>query len=943
MNKIITIKIKEIFCLKLWFSMLLALVAPRIVNAQDSHDSLVIDSVAVKFPIQQRHVNLWFRTLSKLRNVAGSTTLYSEDLNTTPVSDLTNALAGRVTGLYSTRSSGQTGPLYDASSLTLRGNTPLIVVDGVIRDFTSFNLDDIKSVTILKDAVATSMYGLRSSGGVIYVTTKDKSLDKPFELGFSAQYGVQQQLQRPNFLSGADYASLYNEAQLNTFPNATPTYSTALIDAYRNGTNDPYLQPTNDWYNSVYKDNAAQQRYSIYAAGNQKNYRYYTSVEHFAQDGNFLTSADNPYETNNYYKRYNFRTNAQIDFSEDIQLGLNIFASIEKNGEPGATAGVIMNRIYQTNPLAYPAYNADGSLGGTTQYTTNILGSTLNSGYNTQNQRSVNADVSLKFKLDDWVKGLWVQGLLSINNYYLQSIENSKTFAVYYPVTNSTGTTYTKIGSDGSIIANSGNPTLGTQSKQTFANGLLGYDATFGKSKLNVLGTFNLTNLIDSYTQLNRIYKNAGLTASYAYDNKYLADIGLVYSSYNRYPPGERWGFLPSIGLGWIASNEDWFNNDVISLLKFRTTIGKTALANTGYYTYLQNYSISTTGYNFGATPTPVSGSIEGTLANPDVTWEKALKLDVGAEIGFFKNKLQAEFVYYTNKYTDQLISPNNGYASGIIGQAYPSVNAGSNRYSGFESNLSFNNTIGNLSYFIKGNFTFAKNKVLSLQEGNYPYDWMYRSGQAIGNFGYEAIGFYQQGENFNTIATIPGYTPQAGDIKYRDLNGDGIINFLDQKLINDKPLYLFGLNLGFAYKNFDFSMLIEGRLPRLIYYNPAQMLAFSNSYGYVLDYTTENRWTPENNINATLPRLTLGNNVNNSQASTFWYKRADYIRLKNAEIGYTFPVKFLSKNKINKLRVFMNGYNLLTWTKLDYMDPETGLSGFVNSRVINGGVSLKL
>lgn len=908
-------------------------------------DSLVLDSMRKGSNPQNRHVDLWNRTISKLRNVTGSATIYSEDVNTTPVSDITNVISGRISGLYSNRSSGRTGPMFDASSFTLRGQSPLIVVDGVIRSFTSFNVDDIKSITVLKDAVSTSMYGLRSANGVVYITTKDKSLDQPFELNFNVQVGVLNQFRRPNFINGANYAELYNEAQKNTFPNATPAFSAATIAAYRSGTNDPYLQPNNDWYNTIYKNNALQKRYAINAAGNGKSYRYFTSVEHLSQDGNFLTSADNPYQTNNFYKRYNLRTNAQIYFNEDIQLSLNIFGSIENSNEPGATSSSIMSRIFETSPLGYSPRNPDGTYSGSILYTNNILASAVNSGYINYNERTLSADVGLKFKLDDVTKGLWAKGLLSINNYYLQSISRTKTFAIFYPTVSPTATTYTKVGSDGTIEAGKGDPAIVTQNKQTFFNGLLGYDRSFGKHNINVLASYNLTNLIDSYTQLNQLYNNAGLTATYDFNKTYLAELGLVYGSYNRYAPGKRWGFLPSVGLGWVISNEAWYNKNTFNFLKLRGSVGQTAWADpTNYYSYMQRYTLGATGYNFGATASAVSGVAESTLKNPGITWEKALKIDLGVETQLFQNKLGVELNWYTNKYYDELISPANGYASGIIGQSYPTVNAGKSRFSGFEGNISFNNNKQNFGYFIKGNFTIAQNKIISRQEGNYPYPWLYSAGESTGTYGYEAIGFYQVGEDVSKTANIPGFIPQPGDLKYADLNGDGLINFLDRKAIaGTKPLFFFGLNAGFNYKGFDFSALLEGRLNREIYYSASQMLAFNNGYGYVLDYTTENRWTPQNATQATLPRLTLGANTNNEQTSSFWVKRADYIRLKNIEIGYSFPGKFLKKAKISKVRIFVNAYNPLTWTKLDYLDPETGLSGFANYRILNGGISLQL
>lgn len=913
-------------------------------QTEANENSMLPDSVLKKLRLQDRHITNWFTTTKKIKNIEGSSTIYAEDVVTTPISDITNVIAGRLPGLYSSKSSGRTGPMYDASSLTLRGQTPLMIIDGVQRSFTSFNVDDIKSITVMNDALANSMFGMRSGNGVIYITTKDKSIEKPFELGFNAQYGSLSQFKRPNFITGANYALLYNEAQQNTFPGIVPAYSAERINALKSGANDPFTNPNNDWYNTIYQKNSAQQRYAINAAGNGKNYRFYTSVEHFTQDGNFLVNKDNPYNTNNYYKRYNLRTNAQIDFNDDIQLGLNIFGSVENNNEPGATGATIMSRIYSTSPLEYPARNANGSYGGTTSFTTNILASTISSGYIQYNERSLSADVSLKYKLDDITKGLWSKALLSINNYYLQRISRTKTFAIYYP--NAITNEYTKVGSDGVIEAGAGVQDISSQYKQTFFNGLIGYDKNIDKHSINVLASYHLTNLIDSYSQLNQLYQTAGLKANYNYNEKYLAEVAFAYSGFNRYAPGHRWGFLPSVGVGWILSKEDWFSSQTINLLKLRGTVGKSAYADpSSYYSYLQNYSVGSTGYNFGATASAVAGSLQNSLSNPKITWEKSLKIDAGIEAAFLSHRLNVEVNYYNNKYTDELITPANGYASGIIGLAYPSVNAGRTRYFGYETSIAYQgNENKAFNYFVKGNLTIAKNKIISRAEGNYQYSWMYRAGQPAATFGYEAIGFYQVGEDLSKTANIPGYLPSPGDIKYNDLNKDGIINFLDQKAIaGTKPLVFFGLNFGFKYKDFDFNALLESRVNREIYYSPSSFLAFNNNYGNVLDYTTENRWTPQNPINATLPRLTLGTNTYNTQSSSFWVKRADYIRLKNAEIGYTIPTTLIAKAKINKLRVFINGYNLFTASKLDYLDPETGLSGFANYRIISAGVSLKL
>ncbi|RDC58191.1 SusC/RagA family TonB-linked outer membrane protein [Pedobacter chinensis] len=916
---------------------------------QSNQDTVTHNSSRV---FSSQIVDNWNRTATKKYQIAGTSTIYGKDLGTTPVADISNVMAGRLPGLYTIQSSGATG--YDNANIGLRGQNPIVVVDGVVRSFTSFNPNDIKTITVMKDALSTAMFGLRSSKGVIYITTKDRAENKPFEISFGAQYGLLNNLKTPNFITGAAYANLYNEAQQNTNPGSTPLYNAATINAYQNGTNDPFLQPNTNWYDLVYKKNSAQQRYHLDVAGNSKTYRYYVSLENFNQDGNFITDPANAYNTNNFYKRYSIRTNAQMDFNDDITVILNVFGSIENNNGPGSIAtplpnlGVssIMSSIFATSPLAYAPRNPDGTFGGTAQITNNILANTISTGYIPVDTRTLSADVSLNYKLDDITKGLWAKGMLSINNYYQQYASRTKTFAIYYPTTIAGVTSYTKSGTDGNLEAGKAAYLYNGQLKQTYINFLLGYDKQIGDHEINLLATYNNDNSLINYVQLNQVYKNAGLTASYNYNKTYLAEISGVFGSYNRYAPENRWNFLPSLGLGWLISNESWFKSSAISFLKLRGTIGQTAWADPdSYYAYIQRFTTGAAGYVFGTSLAGVAGASESGVAT-NLASEKAWKYDLGAEVAFLDNKLNLGINYYKNRYYDLIRTPGNGYNTGIFGQSYPSENIGKTRFSGFETTINFaNEKASSFNYSLGLNVSVEKSKILSYDEQNLPYSWLYSAGTPVtAGRGYEAIGFYQAGENAGNTATLQGYTPTPGDIKYKDLNGDGTINFLDVKQIGtNKPRVFFGLNFNLNYENFDLSGLFQGIVNREVQLNAAAMSAFNNSTGYVLDYTTENRWTPQNSTSATLPRLTLGSNTNNTQVSNFWLRKANYLRLKNLEIGYSIPSKLINKAKISKLRFFVNAYNLFTVSQLEYLDPESLTSGFTNNRIINGGVTLKL
>ena len=924
------------------------------VDSVAANDTITLDKMSKTLPRLQRGVNVWHDVIPAKLNVGGSSTIYSEDVNTTPVSNITNVLSGRLPGLYTQQLGGEAG--LDASVLQLRGQTPIIVVDGIVRSYTSFNPNEIKSITVMKDAVSAAMFGFRSSKGVVYITTKDGPEAKPFELNFSAQYGFLDQLSRPKFVTGAAYASLYDEAQQNTNPGSTSLFSAAAIAAYQNGTNDPYLQPSTSWYNLVYKNNTNQQRYTIDVAGAGKSYHYFAAIEDFSQAGNFITNSKNVYNTSDGYGRYNIRTNFETNFNDQISLTLNVFGSFENFNQPGVGSAAIMSRIYATSPLGYAPRNADGSFGGNPLYTTsvsgvnygtNILASTISSGYLNTNQRTLNADATLLFKLDDIAKGLWLKGTASINNFYQETVNRSKTFATYNPTAGTTGTTYTKIGSGGVVAPGGAKYSIGSQFRQDYANLSLGYDRQFGDHQLSLLASFNSDNTLNSLTQLNQLYNTAGLVVRYNYKQTYLVDIAATYDSFNRFPPGKRWGFLPSAGLGWILSNEQWFTPGAVTFLKLHGSVGQTAWADpSNYYLYLQKYNLNIgSTYYFGTNATAVSGTTEGPLTNPDITWEKAWKYEIGADAAFLNNTLNAGLTYYHNRYYDLLQQKGDGNGSSILGAPYPLENVGKQTFSGFEATASYHHGQANgFSYQVGANVSVEKSNIVSADEGAYPYPWLYRAGSPVNQIrGYEASGFYSSAD-VSKVPGISGYTPQAGDIKYKDLNGDGVVNYLDEKVIgNTKPRILTGLNFGLSYHRFDLSGLFQGVLNSQIMLNPAAMQAFSNQTGYVLNYTTDNHWTPQNSVNAALPRLTLGTNINNQLPSTFWLRNANYVRLKNAELGYTFRGARLKRAKISGLRIFVNAYNLMTFTPLKYIDPESGLSGFPVQRVINTGVSLKL
>lgn len=482
----------------------------------------------------------------------------------------------------------------------------------------------------------------------------------------------------------------------------------------------------------------------------------------------------------------------------------------------------------------------------------------------------------------------------------------------------------------------------------------LGYDKRFGDNSLNVVvladrqsTTLNLT--------LPAVYTNFAGNASYSIKDKYFAEASLAYGGFNRFMPGSQYGLFYAGGLGWNLAKED-FLKDVkwINVLKPRINYGRTGNANVGYYVYDQYYAYGGTSavYYFGATPTSARDYSELALANPNATWEKANKLNFGVDMELFNSRLKVTSEYFHDDYFD--LMQTRGTSSQIIGQTYPTENVGRNRYTGFENSIAWNGQAGKVGYFIAANASVLHSKVLYQDEVFRKYDYQKRTGLPVGqSFGYVAEGFFQSQAEINASPRVDGYIPHPGDIKYKDLNGDGIINQYDETAIGtQKPLIYFGLTTGFSVKGFDLSVSFQGVANNDILLGtpdgnnmltantefPFQNTGLGQAYPYNL-----NRWTPDNAASASYPRLTIGTNTNNQHASTFWVHSADYIRLQNVDLGYTLPRSLTRRLGIEGIRIFANGFNLYSFSSLDHTDPENNNSVYPLRRTFNAGLNIKL
>ena len=877
--------------------------------------------------------NVLYASQKKATNVAAVAEIYTRDIERTIVSPIAGTFSGRFAGLFTDQGSGEPG--NDNVTLSLRGQTPLILLDGVPQNFSSINPEQIESVTVLKDALATAMLGMRAANGAILITTKKGYTGKQ-TISFKALGGISKPTYLSKPLDAYNYSQLYNEALANDGKPAL--YSAEALTAYQTGI-DPIRFPNVNWQDEVLKKQSVYSRYNLEIAGGRETAKYFVSLDYLDQPGMFKTNGESVYNTNSAYKRYILRSNVQVDLSKHISTSLNLMGRVQDNNEPGATTSTLYSNINNTPANAYPIYNTDGSFAASPNYRSNVFAQNFHSGYRPGMIRDFRIDLAIKGNLEAITDGLWIKASSSINSYLVQSINRSKTVPFFSESMDEAGNfSYFQFNNPGD---QSNSLSTESQNRVFYSELALGYSKNAGKNNIEAQVLAN-----NDFRHINRDlpYNVRGISgkASYNYDEKYIAEFGFAYNGVKeRYPKGKGFDFFPSVGLGYVISKEGflkdltWLNN-----LKIRSTYGKTGNFNAPYYGYNQYYS-STDGYNFGDNPSTVGGIAQNTLANTNLTWEKADKFNVGLDASLFKNILTLSAEFFKNKHFDLLQSIGNNTA--ITGINYAQQNIGINHYSGFEFEVTLQKRTGAFNYFLAPNFSILKTEVIYQDEVPRDYSYQLRTGRPVGQrFGYIAEGLFQSATEIQNSATLAAFGVVPGDIKYKDLNNDGLINTNDQTAIGTtKPLMYFGLNLGFSWKGLDFSALIQGVANRDVYLSGSYMWAFQGIQGQAFEHHL-GRWTPETAATATYPRLTAGNNLNNNVTSTYWIKSGDYLRLKSVELGYSLPNSLMKKVRLSGIRLFANGTNLLTFTDLHNMDPENYYGLYPIQKMLTAGINVK-
>ena len=902
----------------------------------------------------------------------------NKELIKSPVASVSNTLAGALPGISSVQTSGQPG--NDAADIYVRGvggldnsmSKPLIMVDGVEREFSQIDPNEIESISILKDASSTAVFGVRGANGVVLVTTRRGKQGKA-KVSVSTSLGLQQPISLVEQTGSYEYARFWNmKNRLDGVTEEKQYFTPEQIEAYRTGS-DPIMYPNMKWMDYVFNNVFLQSKNNVNISGGSDNVKYFISVGYLYQNGILKDLPGQNYSNNYRYDRYNYRANIDAKLTKTTNMKLNIGGNLGKTQEPLTIEGV-KNAWVVTQIWSHP-FSGPGFINGVRTLIPKGFIPVIETmrdgmfafyvqGYKQNYKTTLNLDVDITQKLDVLTKGLSasVKGAYDNNFNLLKTRQGGSVESqiVYYQSYFDTNGTMPQTDPDYDkthiFVPNGSDTPLSYAESQGrgqkwYIEGRINYDRTFGDHKVSGLLLYNQSREYypkksdgsdAPYQFIPRGYVGLVGRATYAYRSKYLFDANIGYNGSENFAPGKtRFGVFPAFSAGWVASAEKFMENQkIVDYLKFRVSwgrVGNDKGVNTRFM-YMPSVWQSSGSYSFGVNnPTAQQAFAMSQMGNPEVTWETADKQNYGIDAHFLNNRLSFTFDYFMEHRKGILISPQS--TPSIIATSLPNLNLGKVDNRGYEIALGWKDRIGKeFNYYVDANVSFARNKIIFKDEVPKLYDYMNETGGPTGRHTgvYKYIRLYQYSDfikDANGELILNPELPQPyqrvypGDAMYQDLNGDNIVDGNDKCVTgySNRPEYTFGLNMGFNWKGFSLSMQWTGATNVDKQYEIDYRIPFTNAGKRgLLTYFYDGCWTPENQLGAKYPRAAETSESWNSELSTLWIEDASYLRLKSLNIGYTISGKeFLKKIGINSLGITFSGYNLLTFTPLKYIDPE--------------------
>lgn len=875
----------------------------------------------------------------------------ADQLDTRGIIHPGNNLYGKIPGLMVLESSGPppTNPqIFIRGKETFANNSPLILVDGFERPLSFLSPEAIKSIEVLKDAAAVAMYGQRGANGVLLVTTK-RGAPHPLRVHASLTQTVTQPTGLPDFLEAPRYARALNEARGND--GLSPYYSSTDIDAFEKG-DSPYFYPNVDWFDQVLRDHGTRSNLNITFDGGGGRARYYALLRYVHDNGIFgPVNQNDDYSTQKKYGQFNFRSNIDVDVTDNLFFRLNVGALVTDENQPRAGEGVsqIMNGLYSIPSAAFPVKTPDGSWGGTQTYGNNPVAILTSTGYGFPNKREIFVDGTLRQDLDAWVKGLSAQATVSYNNFgsYFERKEQQFQYEAISPVRDQGGniidTTISKYGQNTDLDYID---SFGDQRRQANIVGKLNLERLYGNNKLKVMALFHQdARVLDGFDNVFH-RRNFAANVHYGVNGKYFFNATTSYSGNNYLAKGHRYQFFPAVSAAWLLSKESFLRDAIfLDRLKLRASWGISGNDLLPRHApYNEDYNTGG-GYYFKQTNDFFNGYYETRIPIPDseFTNESSYKTNLGIDAHLFSKLELALDLFYAKR--KNIVTGSGGRISNVLGVTAPLKTDGTVENRGLEARLNWQDAAGDFAYHIGGQFSFARNKIVEMNETYRPYSYLERTGQQVGQrFGLHAIGFFEDQQDIADSPRQLFSEVRPGDIKYKDQNDDGIIDQFDEVPLgysSGYPEIYFSASLGFNYKGFGVSALFQGTGNHTAYLNTQSVYWPVRANNTISNYYYNNRWTPETSATATFPRLTTVNNDNNYRPNSVWLVDKSYIKLRTLEVSYSLPISFVESLNMDTIRIMAKGRNLFSIDDIPVLDPENLRASYPILRSYSLGIDI--
>ncbi len=921
-----------------------------------------------------------YGTQKKVTVTGSITTVTGADIVKSPTSNVTNSLVGRLTGLSAVQRSGQPGNseaiLNIRGSATYNNTAAIVVIDGVERSgFGDLDPNEIETISILKDAASTAIFGIKGANGVIVITTKSGK-EGPPKISYTSNVSLQSYTGIPKAVDAYTNAYLMNEAMVND--GLAPRWTDAELQKFKDGS-DPLGYPDVNWFDYLTRKSYLQTQHNLSVSGGTKIVKYYASIGYLFEDGIFK-KFDSPFGISSVpnNNRYNFRSNVDFALSQNLTVSVKLGGRLQKRYTPaGLQAGSfsydnlegVISRIIQVPSFAYPVMLPDGRIAQNPEVGTNIwnpLAAITRWGTRVDDNNTLESTFNLNYKMDFLTRGLSFKAVFGYDSYFTTTIRRNANWAAYIVDRITKAVTLTSDRTRDEPLG-SLNVSYGGNINSNIQTGF-NYERNFSKHNFSGLALFTRQELKQSGSGLNappRASQGVVGRFSYNYNRKYFAEVNAAYNGSENFAPGFHYGFFPAISAGWTLSNEKFMGKITwLSNLKIRGSygiVGNDKLDNR--FLFLDNYSVNTGG-TFGSTSVINSGvqfglpnslvtypvAYQSSIGNPLITWETGTKRNIGLEATLFKKSIEITIDFFDEKRKDILTSRSSGLSA--YGLNYPSLNIGQVNNKGYEIEIKYQKSTRNFIYALTTQLSYARNTIINRDEPPGAPDYLKQQGKPVGQFfGYQTDGFYASLDDiskspFNTLGKVV-----PGDLKYKDIDGDGQITSNDRTAIgySRTPEYIFSISPSITYKGISLSLLFQGVT------NVSSDVIFNEQNNGMQIYEAQlGRWTPATAETATWPILhNRGNAYISYRTNDFILQDGSYLKLRNAELAWNVPKSILNKLKVKGLRIYVSGQNLITWTRFKmYLDPEninlsntdfSNRAAYPTSRTYNFGLNIQL